>query len=84
MRLDEHLAIRVTIRKNPSSGVFTAETRGVDTNGGASVNHEMSADEVYRCAVGYRLHALAERLISGSDELPDRVIIEIRRDRSGA
>lgn len=82
MKLDEYVAIKVTVRTN-GGGVFTAETRGPDVNGGPAMNMEPSSDAAFRCAVGYKLHALAERLIKGQDDLPDRMLIEIRRDRSG-
>ena len=82
MKLDEYISIKVSVRTN-GSGVFTADARGPDVNGGPSHNMEPSADAAYRCAVGYKLHSLADRLITGKDDLPDRMLIEIRRDRSG-
>lgn len=81
MKLDEYVSIKVVVR--PRIGAFTAEARGPETNGSGSSNTEPTADGAYRCAVGYKLHALAERLITGKDDLPDRLLIEIRRDRGG-
>jgi hypothetical protein len=51
MKLDEYVAIKVAVRTT-GSGVFTAEARGPEVNGGPARNMEKSADSFIRVRDG--------------------------------
>jgi len=92
MKMREHVAIRVTVRAVPRMAPgeaehFAAEVKGLSLHGEpaeARMAYGATRERAYGQAVAMALREMAAvaELTTSNDELPDRMLIELRRDRS--